>query len=398
MEHKIDRKNLTVIKGGGTYKKDSQHKFISAYVTDTRLMGVVGLYFHWEITEDGFASDWHQFFYFDAEEFGLENYQSLLGDDAFALSVMERSIIGGLGGKKIPLTEREGRFLVQDFISRTKQLKQPLPQGEEEYAFLLSDPQTLSAKELSVIAKKLCTPIESNFQLVHYYLMRSFGKDEQGLSYITYPGAFPEDLSEPRPATLCKNTIEEFVNPAGHISYLSESLIETGTQYKLVLSELTAENGLIKTARRRSSFSVTLPEVSMMLSRSEFITVFEILTNPDEFDAEFAVHTVGCLMTGHENGRLFLEFNPNNDHVNQQVFLLNDDIHCLYYVSDFGQLILAAYHLPFIKEAEHRLQKSPLSTFLLPTAKYEFQSPVLYDFIQSDFEDFDDFLASLQEE
>ena len=134
----------------------------------------------------------------------------------------------------------------------------------------------------------------------------------------------------------------------------------------------------------------------MMLNRPEYITVYEILSNPAEFDERFLPTAAAAMQTNHDNGRLFMEFNKNNDHVNRKTFLLNEDVFGLYYVSDFGQFIVAAYGLNEIASIEKNLQKGSLNPSLLPTAKYEFKEPVLYDFIQSEFEDFDDFLLSLQ--
>ena len=66
------------------------------------------------------------------------------------------------------------------------------------------------------------------------------------------------------------------------------------------------------------------------------------------------------------------------------------------YVSDFGQLILGAYSLDEIREAERKLKNSSLSSLLLATARFEFKEPILYEFINSGFDDFGEFLRSLQ--
>ena len=58
----------------------SRKEFISAYVTDTRLMGVTGMYVHWALPENSHMTHLHQFFYFDAEECGFDTYRSVLGD------------------------------------------------------------------------------------------------------------------------------------------------------------------------------------------------------------------------------------------------------------------------------------------------------------------------------
>ena len=112
----MSNKKFTVIKGGGdSLVAPKGSRFFSAYVTDTRLMGVLTLYVRWSIDESDGATAFHQFFYFDAEEFGLDTYRSLLGQDELELQVMEDNLIGGLGAAKVPVTEREATFLVQSF-------------------------------------------------------------------------------------------------------------------------------------------------------------------------------------------------------------------------------------------------------------------------------------------
>jgi hypothetical protein len=91
------KRKFTVIKGGNTSRVGSKtREFVSAYVTDTRLMGVIGLYIHWTLSDLNGSTDLHQFFYLDAEEFGFETYRSLTGNDEGEFLFLEQSITGGL--------------------------------------------------------------------------------------------------------------------------------------------------------------------------------------------------------------------------------------------------------------------------------------------------------------
>ncbi|HWQ80064.1 MAG TPA: hypothetical protein VN381_14645 [Anaerovoracaceae bacterium] len=388
-------RKFTVIKGGAAAALSSnRRRFLSGFITDTRLMGVIGLYIHWELSNTEFLSDFHQFFYFDAEEYGFETYKSLLGSDTEALTIMEQALIGGLGGSKVNVNEREAVFLVQKYVAMNESLNIPLPDGKNEFVFLLDEPVVLSEKENEVLIDKLCTPIVSEYQLINYFLMRVFGRDFEAADYLTTKD-FPLDiLPEEEGATLCKNSIEEFFDENG-CSYLCESLIEYDGKYKLVVSEIYLEEGKVSGTKKRSSFFVTSAEAAMMLNHPEFITVYEILTEMEDFQKRFASLSANSMQTLHDNGRLYLEFNKNNDHVNRKVFRLNEDIHGLYYATDFGQLIIAAYSLSEIHEIEKSLSRSDVSTCIIPTAKYEFKEPILYEFIQSDFDDFSDFLDFL---
>lgn len=388
-------RKFTVIKGGAAAAlSNNRRRFLSGFITDTRLMGVVGLYIHWELSNTESVSDFHQFFYFDAEEYGFETYKSLLGNDTDALSIMEQALIGGLGGNKVNINEREAAYLVQKYVAMNETLSIQLPDGKNEYGFLLEEPVTLSEKENETLSDKLCTPILSEYHLINYFLMRVYGRDFEAAAYLAVRDLPLEILPEEEGATLCKNSIEEFIDENGH-SYLCESLIEFDGKYKLVVSEIYLEEGKVSSTKKRSSFFVTSAEAAMMLNHPEFITVYEILTEMDDFLKRFAGLSANAMQTIHENGRLYLEFNKNNNHVNRKVFRLNEDIHGLYYATDFGQLIIAAYGLNEIHEIEKTLSRSEICTCIIPTAKYEFKEPILYEFIQSDFDDFSDFLDFL---
>lgn len=395
----MTKHSFKLIKGGVSDESKASVEnriFVSAYVTDTRLMGVVALSIHWKIPSPEGLEDFYQFFYFDAEEYGLDTYQSLRGDDSLALDSIEQGLIGGLGGKKNPVTQREALYLVQSFVSEGKKLNAPLPEPISEYESLLKEPVLLSPKEIQAVVDKICTPILSDYHLIHYFLMRCFARDREGASYLVDGDIDLEQLAGKMASTLCKNVIEEYMDESGTISYLCEALTDTDGRYELIVLEITVSKNKVTSASRRSSFRISAAEAAMMLNRPEYVTVYEILSDPMDFDERFLPMVTAAMQTNHDNGRLFMEFNNNNDHVNRKTFRLNEDVHGLYYVSDFGQLILAAYGLDEIHSIERTLQKSPLGPTLLPTAKYEFKEPVLYDFIQSSFEDFDDFLKTLR--
>jgi len=390
-------RNFTLIKGGLSGPGDSdKKKFISAYVTDTRLMGVIGLYIHWETKIENLFSGFHQFFYFDAEEYGFETYRSLPGNDDSEIEYIEQALMGGLGGNKIDVTRKEAAYLIQFYADMNRRLSLPLPEGENEYNFLLGDKVEMTAVEKRELFSKQCTPVISAYQAINYFLMRCFGQDYEAAAYLK-DGDFRLDVYSDVPvATLCKNTIDFFEGKHGG-SYLCESLIEHDAAYMLIISEVTVRNMKITSFEKRSSMQVTAAEAAMMLSRPEFVTVYEILCPPDEFDAGLSELTTGTLLTLHDNGRLFLSFNRNNDHVNSKAFRLNEDVSGIYYISDYGQMIIAAYNIKGINGMEKELRKSSLSRMLAPVSKYEFKEPVLYEFIQSEFEDFEEFLDFIKE-
>lgn len=392
----MSKPNLTVIEGGLSPSHTQMRKeFAGAYVTNTRLMGVIGMYVHWYLP-DSSVTDFHQFFYFDAEEYGFENYRSVMGNQVEEIAAIEQSMINGLGGRKNELNEREVRSILCEYLQFNQEHNIPLPEGINEYEFLLQEPEDFSDEEIITLVEKLCDPITGPYHAINYFLMRCFGHDYTAASWLctrSVPATLYE--SEYPQATFCKNSIDE--DPAEPGSYLCESLIEYYNQYELVISRVTVdEKNRITAFEPCSGFSISSAEAAMMLARPEFVTVYETMIPVEEFSYLLSQVPLNCMITPHTNGKVFMIFHNHNDHVSKQVFRLSADVFGIYYLSNSGQLLAAAYDLPCIHALEKDLRKSVLAPYVVATAKYEFKEPVLYEFIESRFEDFNEFIEFIQ--
>ena len=392
--------NLTLLEGGLGACLGDGYAFSDGAVTDTRLMGVLGLRLHWIKDAPGREpQNIYQFYYYDIEEIGLDTLTVYVLDTQDEVETATRSCFGGLGAVMWPVTEAEGRWLVHRFVDETRRKKQMLPENIEQARFILNQPAELSDKDIETLMLKTCTLVRTDCGVVNYYLMRLFGKDEAGAALLRAKGVPPEnfeDVSLPGHATFLKNTIENFTDRNGRASYLSESLVESYENHWIVVSEIEVVDGRVTSCRKRSEFKISVPEASMMLSRSEFVTVYEILSEDmTPFDEAFALFSLGTTRTGHETGDMYMEFKPDNLHAEQREFKLSDDIEALYYVTDFGQLIVAAYTLEAIQRAEKRIARDPLAVYVTPTAKYNFAQSILYEFAVSGYTDFSEFLDSL---
>ena len=399
---------FTVIEGGLlTAEKNAKKHFISAYVTDTRLMGVLAVYAHWrtylpadrtfDIDE---GTDLHQFFYIDCEEAGLETYKSVLGNSIEEIELIEQALVGGLGAKKTDITERQLRALMTYYKKFNRSRGLPVPQGYEEYGFLLDEDVVLDDLQRDNLMKLICGEITSDFQAVNYFLMRIFGRDYSGAAYLADKGCPLDIYDKYYQATFCKNGIDKARKyDDGAVAYLCESLIEMGGNYETVITEVIIKNLKAVACRHCSGFAVSPAEAAMMLAKPEFITVYEVLLSDEDMDNNIGELTVdlNAVMSSHENGRMFMVFKPTNDHVDSRVFRLSNDVKGVYFLTDYGQLILASYSLRDIRFLENKLKMSMLAPFLITTAKYEFKEPVLFEFIQSDFDDFDEFLDYIRE-
>ena len=398
----MTKPKLTVIEGGLAASIDKRPKyFLSAYVTDTRLMGVLAVHACWKIPYGDELSDFHQFFYIDCEEMGLETYKSFLDSDPSEIEMAEQALVGGLGASKIEISERQLMVLLTEYRLFNEKHKLPLPEKYEEYRFLIEPETILTPEESHILMKLICGEIRSDYQTINYFLMRCFGRDYTGAAYLS-EGKFPLDLYDNyRQATFCKNVIDKDASYVdGATAYMCESLIEMNNCYETVISRVVVRDLKIVDFEHCSGFAVSSAEAAMMLSKPEFVTVYEVLLSEQDMDENIGELTItlNTVMSVHDNGRLFMAFKPSNSHVDSRIFRLSNDVRGIYFLTDYGQLIMAAYSLIEIQTLERKLAACPLAPFLMATAKYEFKEPVLFEFINSDFEDFEDFLEAIKDD
>lgn len=403
--------NFTIIDGGLKLPPGiDNRRFISAYATDTRLMGVVGLYMCWEITKYGIPEKYHHFFYLESEESGLESCVSVYGDNIDELRAAEVSLIGGLGGKKIELTERECMCLLSEFADINRRLKLPLPDNHQEYAFLILPLDEFSKSERNAVMSKVCTELKNYYQLVHYFLMRVFGKDFTAAEYLTddetkLSGSVDTRLfSDIGISTLYKNTIDIDFTAKQNV-FMCESLIGTPNGYMLSVTEVTCSdadennrNMKIIGFRRISLFNISPVETAMQIARNEYVTVYDLFIEPEQFEMYADYLLDSATVSEHENGTLYIIYHKHNDHVQRRVFMLNEDVAGIIYVGDSGQMLAAAYDTAAIAKLEAKILQSSLKGYVLPTAKYEFKESVIHDFIASDITDFNEFIEYIKDD
>ncbi|MDR1293331.1 MAG: hypothetical protein LBJ91_08080 [Clostridiales Family XIII bacterium] len=402
----MKKSDLKVIRGGAAdVSPGGDREFISAYATNSRLMGVFVVHIHWEqkthpgmgvdpallgVSGLGDTVDLHQFFYMETTEIGIESYKSVWGEAAIRLMETEQSMTGGLGAKKIDLSEREARLLIRKCAEYNKRFGERLPEGESEYMFLLNEPVgEPEGVEWDTLFAKICVSPENEYELINYFLMRYFAADDDAVRYLSarnHTGGFPDPWREPD--TLCLNKTRIHREENGDQSYICESLIENGSGHRIIVSEIGVFGAKVASFRIINSFAISGAETAMKLERPEFITVYEIFTDPEKAMEHLDARYLAAMQRDTDAGRLYLRFNDNNDHMRRTVFRLNDDVKGMIYVTDEAQLVLAAYSLSLIHRLEREAQGWPFCRQLLPIAKYEFKEDIFYDFVRADTGDF----------
>ncbi len=442
---------LTVIRGGKAMEPGSRgRQFISGYVTDTRLMGVIGMELKWDVISDARVVTLNQIFYLDAEEFGLESYTEALGDNPEVIQVERNRLIGALGGNVVPVTEAEARFILQSYVRINKQFRQNLPTGYEKYKFMLTPVQHLSRKEYDSLFSRISGNTGSPNFVLNYYLMRTFARDRRGIEFLTarteessacaaqrnlagrpaacgsltsdfaaseappadtcgvqacpesdsvtadYQPPYPpcDIYSQSSPATMCRNTIEPYGAAEDH-TYLCESVIEYANRYHIIVSEIRLDplQNRVVSAKKCSSLRITSTEAAMIMNCSEFITVYDVAGDSELFQDAFYSYVETFTETPYETGKLYIDFFDTNDHVGRSEYRMNDDIRAMYYLTDFNQLLVIAYSYEAVFEAELHITLAMMPNYMRVSRKYEFREPIIYEFIKSNFEDFNEFLS-----
>jgi hypothetical protein len=219
--------------------------------------------------------------------------------------------------------------------------------------------------------------------------MRHFAADDIAAGYLTAPGA-DADIRAPWPSSdaLCLNKSRVHRSEDGGQSYICESLIERGSSHRIIVSEIAVSGNKVSAFGIINDFAISGVETAMKLERPEFITVYEIFTDPEKAMEHLDSRYLAAMQRDTDAGRLYLRFNENNDHMQRPVFRMNDDVKGMIYVTDEAQLVLAAYSLPLIHRLEREAQGWPFCRQLLPVAKYEFKEDIFYDFVRADTGDF----------
>jgi len=385
----LKKSDLKVIRGGALTQPLPDEKFESAYATDTRLMGVLVIYIKWNIGEP-----LHQFFYIETSEEGIESYRSIVGDDMEELFFTEQSMLGGLGSGRVLLTMSEAVFLVQKYAEMTRGFGNPLPDEVREYDFILRREADLSEERKTDLFRRICGDIHSDNKLINYFLMRYFIKDFFAAKMLAETDIDTELLPETGLATLCRNEIMPQPRPEGENetdgdkkSYVCESVIEDDRGHHIVLTEIEVvqlkKRPAIASFSLSSRLAISPAEAAMKLARPEYATVYEIAGSVDNVLTELDHQYAGALQNLCEGGKLYIVFNKDNRHMGRDVYLLNDDVKEIIFVTVEDQLIIGSYTLSGIKRIENRMMISRISKQLIEAAKYEFKEPILYDYTMS---------------
>jgi len=390
----MDKPRFKLIKGNkGKSLRPGGMIFISSYATNTRLMGAMAMYIHWRIEEE----DFFQIFHFDDEEYGFDNYKGIKGEKNEIFILEKGSLMGGLGGSYKRLNEKEAQYLVSKYMRYNEEKGIPLPDPSMEYAYLYDEKLLHTFEEneklLDRLYYKICEPITTAHQLINYFMMRTAACDYEGILYLTRKS--PIFLYEGLHATLLKNEISP--NYEKENTYLCETLIEQNDQYTIYVFEIqigSKKDLYVKDAKQLSTMNVSNIEASFMLNREENIDIYNVVYK-EELIKKLRQKKPHAMHNVYDAGHMVTEFNKDNSHVRENIYKLNGDVNCIYYITERNQMIVMSYDIEKLKKAERLFSTNEFKNHVQLLDKIDFQQAILYEFVYSQYEDFYEFLEEL---
>ncbi|TQQ85060.1 hypothetical protein EXD82_02895 [Peptacetobacter hominis] len=360
-------------------------KFIYAKITNSRLMGSMGLIIKRE-DENG---EFYQYFLLDSEGLGLCDYVSLRNPSDDEKRIEEERLMGGLGSDRIFIEEEEALFLIKHFGSRNIKYGKELSGNIDEYIDIINNFET----EITIydMFPKICKKIETEVEFVNYMVMRLIAWDREGLTYYSKS----EEIGSMHITKINGALLKTDVHERGNGKYVVDVIYEDSDGYyscKMAVNiakdeELgfRLESVLIADIEPMYDF-----EVFDEISKEEYVTVYTINGDYKEFAEKFYVDNPYMLKSDMEDAVFFTRFNFNNDHVGKKSYVINNDIKAIYYCID-GMFFVGTYSERDRDYINGQL-KAKYSEYIEFRDEMFFEQNALYDFVESGNEDFYDFL------
>lgn len=357
--------------------------FKTAKVTNSRLMGSLGLIIKWEVKNSKF----YQYFLLDAEGLGVVDYVSLTNPTRKEDYIEEERLMGGLGSDRINLTKEEALLLLKSFVDKNLKYEKELPENSEEFLSLIKNFNTDISYE--TLFNKILKNIENEVEFINYMVMRFIARDRECLYHFSKN----EDLSNMHITNINGTLLKNTVTKKSDKRFISEAIYEDNDGYYTCKIAMSIEK--YKNSFKLNSIifgnieSIFDFEVFDEISKEEFICIYN-LKDKEKFLKKFYTENPFLQKTEADENLFFTLFNSNNNHVKDNFYVINNDINSLFYqVND--EFFVATY-TEVNRKNINKILVDNYSEFLTEKEQLYFEENVLYDFIESGSNDFYDFL------
>lgn len=355
------------------YQPDNKQKFIRAYASKSRLMGVIGVRLHYE----GLVL----FFHLDFEEYGFDRFQAYGGADLQTIQQISKSFVGGLGAPFVKVSLEEASALIYAAVDKGRQYFNDVPLEFFEYESLLVE-EFLPLDEK--VYKKISTDLINDYECIHYYFMRTVGHDLDIRDQLLADGPKSFLLSD-TPCMLLKNSVQQ----VGPTTFLCQSIMDHYDAYKLFVTEVEMVNRRLTSVNVLDSMALSAKEASFQLNKKEYILLCHC-PDLERFKADFDRLKPEHMSNHHPGGDLYTIFENNNHHVRKRTYYLNEDVHLISYVTHTNQIVFSCFKEKNLKHLKNDILRN--YKYLDIMVELEATNPIVYRFVNSGAQDFLDFI------
>lgn len=400
--------------------------FRKSFCTNTRLMGTMMLMIEWSL-EGKIVS---HVFMLDAEGLGISDFYVMIDESLHNRECFYRQKYGGLGGINIDIDEKEAYFLVKTYMDKNIRYEKPLPENfnidiqkfyKEKYEELnLYQKEDRNRENLlsetsevlldydvfsKSVFKKICKNIETENEFVNYMIMRLVARDRESLLYFSGSEDVANiHLTDINGALLYneieKKTDDRFVcncvyeDSDGY--YEAKVIVTIDREEKKEEKALNFEGNYddysLRTFMIVGVNAIYDFEVFDIISKEETVDIYDISGESNRKSLENIIYNAYPSIQGIEfdNGVLYIQYYPDNAHLDSGVYVINNDIMFIVYIND-KQLFLATYN----EESRELIDESlryQMNDRILKKDTIVFKQNILFDFVESGNDDFYDFL------
>jgi hypothetical protein len=347
-----------------------KYDFQEAYLTRTRLMGVVGIRVHFNSSN---GENLTVFLHLDFEEYGLDGLETYFGNSKAQVENISSRILYVLGS---PL-EKASYETVSLLIVKALKIGVNIPKHSERFLELF---QIKEEKQEELILNSV-EVIKSDYELINYFLMRYISFDIDMINILKSEDLFIEkiDFLCDYSNTLLKNTITPLDE-----GYISDSIISIGMNHARIRFSFSIKDRLIEKFSIEDVLWISEYEALMNLTREENIIVFELNNYLDGLERITRILD-NQMINHHLGGSMITWFNKDNSHVNSINYYLNSDVKTFFYITKEGQLVLMSFEKNSLFISSKLIEKE-FKQSARYMGFYDFKKPIMFEFIESGIE------------
>ncbi len=387
---------LTLLKGGLSNSfADAKKRFLKVKVTKSRLKGMVGLYFDWEIDKTlcpwAEGNRYRMYFLLDYNTLLDDNYVGVSYENPNGIEHIDNSIIGGIYGDFERIGYEDAVFLLQHYESLLKRKGKSIA-GNPEYDFLLEKEINLSEEEKEQVLYDNREKMTSPYLVINYFLDRAFIGDGDGADVISERNDLWREIALKSGDDLRKNIIQKTDLDN---KYMCTSILEGNNVYYLCVSNIYVKEAgdeyIVDDARVASVNKISVEEATMQLERYEHIGILEIYQTW-RFKEIFQSMFPKCIVREYPAGTMYIQYNEKNSYMDEKIYYHEDEISKFFFITEANELILVTKTESMFEEGIDQIMDKKVVCYTGHLKGYTFEDPIFTEYLESDYDSIVDFI------